>query len=197
MAARTCVAENLPENPTAESVTRLFSAAGPVRMVRVCPPTAAAQSAKSTLQAAAQQAAELDPAGALAGALAVVSTQVHALVEFETEARSGGALHSVSAGTASALFTLRCLVFSAPVPRAPTVRTPPPRRPTQAAAHNAVRALNDAQNWRSGLRVRLVYKGSVHKTQQARVAAAPPHHPAAAGRALARACGLWRREPSG
>lgn len=40
--------------------------------------------------------------------------------------------------------------------------------PPQAAARNAVKTLNDVQNWRSGLRVRLVYKGAVHKTQQVR-----------------------------
>ena len=102
VAARTCVAENLPPPHTHAALEPLFAAAGRVRMLRVCPPTAAGSVQKSTLD--------------------VVSPQTHALVEYET----------------------------------------------RAEAEAAVRTLSDAQNWRTGLRLRLV------RREAFKLAAGPP-----------------------
>lgn len=95
--SRTVVAENLPSGgadgaPTAASLDALFAKAGRVRMLRVCPPTASgATGGRSTLQSAAAE----DPWGALN----VVSTQTHALVEYETRGEALAAVAQLNDGT--------------------------------------------------------------------------------------------------
>jgi hypothetical protein len=89
--ARTVVAENLPGVPTAASLEPLFARAGRVRMLRLCEPTAGGGGSKSTLQAAAAA----DPWGALN----VVSTQQHALVEYESRAEALAAVATLNDNT--------------------------------------------------------------------------------------------------
>jgi hypothetical protein len=89
--ARTVVAENLPANPTAASLEPLFARAGRVRMLRLCEPTAGGGAPKSTLQAAAAEDAW--------GALNVVSTQQHALVEYESRAEALAAVAALNDNT--------------------------------------------------------------------------------------------------
>ena len=95
--SRTVVAENLPSGgadgaPTAASLDALFAKAGRVRMLRVCPPTSSgATGGRSTLQSAAAE----DPWGALN----VVSTQTHALVEYETRSEALAAVAQLNDGT--------------------------------------------------------------------------------------------------
>jgi La-related protein 7 len=95
--SRTVVAENLPCGgadgaPTAASLDALFAKAGRVRMLRVCHPTSSgATGGRSTLQSAAAE----DPWGALN----VVSTQTHALVEYETRGEALAAVAQLNDGT--------------------------------------------------------------------------------------------------
>nr|XP_024368497.1 la-related protein 6A-like isoform X1 [Physcomitrium patens]PNR59739.1 hypothetical protein PHYPA_002531 [Physcomitrium patens] len=68
--ARTVVAENLPENPSIETIEPLFRKVGTVKMVRICSPEAA-NGANST--AAKHPKTDM-----------LISNKLHALVEFET-----------------------------------------------------------------------------------------------------------------
>jgi hypothetical protein len=69
---RTVVAENLPANPTIESMEALFGAVGKVNMVRICHPEGANSATQSAREA---QAKSKD------GPSLLVSTRQHAVVE--------------------------------------------------------------------------------------------------------------------
>jgi len=76
VAERTVVAENLPRgNPSIDSLTKLFSKCGVVKMVRICHPG----EAKSVAQVEHGDKNHKHPAHNI-----IVSNQLHALVEYET-----------------------------------------------------------------------------------------------------------------
>ncbi|KAA6425902.1 MAG: La-related 7 [Trebouxia sp. A1-2] len=77
---RTAIVDNLPDQATIDSLTGMFSAAGKVKMVRICQPNSGPRSIAQSIP----------------GADLAVSRQLHALIEFENQEQVAAAVKQLT-----------------------------------------------------------------------------------------------------